>query len=216
MKLSFKLNNVTTETLGFHLNPNFSIQAPQPKIYTVEIPFSSHVIDLTESFGEVAYQQRQVNFTLEKLRPKDTWYQDYSNFVNQYNGRLVQLVAPYDDSYYFKGRVSVAPMRRGDHLSFDVSVLCEPYRYKQYETVVNLTVTTGGTLSTVLINSRKRVIPTITVSASTQVVFGSTSTAISAGTYTLTNIVLVEGDNPITFNAANGTTITITYQEGAL
>lgn len=216
MKLSFKLNNVTTETLGFHLNPNFSIQAPQPKIYTVEIPFSSNVIDLTESFGEVAYQQRQVNFTLEKLRPKETWYQDYSNFVNQYNGRLVQLVAPYDDGYYFKGRVSVAPMRRGDHLSFDVSVLCEPYRYKQYETVVNLTVTTGGTLTTTLVNSRKKVIPTITVSASTQVVFGSTSTAISAGTYTLTNIVLVDGDNNITFNAANGTTITITYQEGEL
>lgn len=216
MKLSFKLNNVTTETLGFHLNPNFSIQAPQPKIYTVEIPFSSNVIDLTESFGEVAYQQRQVNFTLEKLRPKDTWYQDYSNFVNQYNGKVVQLVAPYDTTHYFLGRVSVAPMRRGDHLSFDVSVLCEPYRYKNDPTVVNLTIDATGTLTTTLVNSRKKVIPTITVSASTQVVFGSISKTISAGTHTLTDIVLVEGNNSITFNAAEGTTITVTYQEGAL
>lgn len=216
MKLSFKLNNVTTETLGFHLNPNFSIQAPQPKIYTVEIPFSSNVIDLTESFGEVAYQQRQVNFTLEKLRPKETWYQDYSNFVNQYNGRLVHLVAPYDDGYYFKGRVSVAPMRRGDYLSFDVSVLCEPYRYKEYETVVNFTIGATGTLTTTLVNSRKRVIPTIIVSASTQVAFGSISKSISTGTHILTDIVLVEGDNEITFNADNGTTITVIYQEGEL
>lgn len=206
-----KLNNIDVKSMGFHLNPLYSISAPEPKIYTVEIPFSDKVIDLTESFGKVTYQQRVIQFTLEKLRPKDAWLDGYNSFVQAYHGKSVQLVVPYDDTHYFIGRVVVSPMVRGDFMSFTVTVTCEPYRYKNAITTVNVSV--DGTQEVILTNEQKPVVPTIITDASIQVVHGANTYSINAGTHKLP-IVLEQGNTSIQFiGTAN---VSITYQEGAL
>ena len=206
-----KLNNTDVKDLGFHLNPLYSIGSPEPKIYTVEIPFSDQIIDLTESFGKVTYYPRSIDFTLEKLRPKDTWLSSYNSFIQAFHGKKVKLQVPYDNTHYFIGRLSVSPLSRGDYMSFGVNVVCEPYRYKNAVTVVSRVVTT--TKSTILTNEQKPVVPVIVTDASVQIVHGTNSYSINAGTHTLP-IVLVQGDNAITINGT--ATVTFTYQEGVL
>ena len=61
----------------------YSISAPEPKknLHWLRFPFfSDKVIDLTESFGKVTYYPREIQFTLEKLRPKDAWLDAYNSF----------------------------------------------------------------------------------------------------------------------------------------
>lgn len=206
-----KLNNINVKDMGFHLNPLYSISAPEPKIYIVEIPFSDKVIDLTESFGKVTYYPREIQFTLEKLRPKDAWLDAYNSFVQSYHGKSVRLVVPYDDTHYFNGRLVASSMVRGDFMSFSVTVTCDPYRYKNEITEVNVSV--AGTQEVILTNEQKPVVPTIITDASVQVIHGANSYSINAGTHRLP-IVLEQGDTSVQFiGTAN---VSITYQEGAL
>lgn len=63
---------------------------------------------------------------------------------------------------------------------------------------------------------RMRVIPTITTDGAVNIVYGSTSVDVDAGTYRFTNIIFAEGDNILTITGPEGTTVSATYQEGAI
>lgn len=197
-----------------------SIEIGEPSVKTnyVDIPFGDGSIDLSEAItGDVSYGDRVITARFTTITPRSQWLTLFDTIKAYCHGRKRVIKVSDDLNHYYLGRMSVLPLiRGGSSAEFTLDITCEPYKYKNDETVVNLSVVTGGTLTTTLVNSRKRVIPTITVSASTQVVFNGVSTTINAGTHTLTNVLLVEGNNSITFNAVNGTTITVRYQEGVL
>jgi hypothetical protein len=197
---------------------SFEIGSPQPKTIYIDIPSGDGSIDLTESLtGEVHYGNREITAKFTTKAPRSQWRSLFDTIKAYCHGRKYPIVIPFDNDHYYIGRVNVGPLiHRTSRAEFDVSITCDPYKYKNNLTSLTFTIGASGTLTTTLINSRKRVIPTITVSASTQVIFDDTSTTISAGTHKITNVVLIEGNNSITFNAAQGTTITVTYQEGAL
>ena len=158
----------------------------QKDLHWLRFPFfSDKVIDLTESFGKVTYYPREIQFTLEKLRPKDAWLDAYNSFVQSYHGKSVRLVVPYDDTHYFNGRLVASSMVRGDFMSFSVTVTCDPYRYKNEITEVNVSV--AGTQEVILTNEQKPVVPTIITDASVQVIHGANSYSINAGTHRLAN-----------------------------
>lgn len=206
----------TSDDWGLLLS-SFEIGEASVKTNYINLPGGDGSIDLTEALtGDVSYGDREIKAKFIIIDARSTW-QATMDQVRACHGRKFAIVAPNDPDHYFIGRVSIGPLiKENSSASFDMTIVCEPWRYKNDVTVYDFTMGVTGTLTTSLVNGRKRVLPTVTVSHTTQVIFGLTSASLGAGTHVLTSVVLVEGNNSITFNAAQGATINVQYQEGVL
>lgn len=197
---------------------SFEIGEAQPKTNYIDLPGSDGSIDLTEALtGEIAYQDRIIKATFTIKPPRSNWRSLMDTIRAYCHGRKLTIIAPDDADHTYIGRVNVGSLQiDGELATFDMTITCDPYKYKADLTEYDFTIGATGTLTTTLVNARRRVIPLIEVSASTQVVFGTVSVSLNAGVHVVTSIVLVEGNNSITLTAAVGTTIHIEYREGAL
>ena len=194
------------------------MSSPAPKTKYIDLPIGNGSIDMTEAiYGDVSYSDRESTFVLGlKVSLEDRAFtQDI--ITNALHGKRLKIVLPDDPYHYYMGRLSVGPLRlNGTVAQMEITAICDPFKYKMYPTVVSGAVPAGGTVTMSCLNSRMRVIPEITVSAAATIGFGGSNYAIGAGTWKLTNVVFVEGVNPITITAAEGTTYSITYQEGLI
>ena len=89
---------------------------------------------------------------------------------------------------------------------------CDPYRYKNNLTYVNVSSTT--TEKTIILNNEQ--MPTtvkVATTAQVNIKYGTTSISLSAGTHTLP-FALVEGANELKVQGA--AELIFEYQEGAL
>ena len=199
--------------MGFHLNPFYVIESPEPKTFYVDIPYGDGSIDLSEAVtGRVSYRDRRVLFNLERLRPKSSWQSYYNDFVKTYHGRSVELVMPDMEGYHFKGRLKVGEFTKGDFLSISCEVTCKPYKYKNEITSNTFTSTTTEQLI-ILENEMMETVPTFTTTGEVTVKHEANSYSINAGTHKLP-IVLKQGSNQLYLKGA--ATVTIEYQEGVL
>lgn len=216
--LQFKIGDkFTADDWGLLLS-SFEISEPPIKTNYVELPVGDGSIDLTESLrGEVSYGNRQIKATFTTIGARSTWSTLIDQVKAYCHGRKLNIIAPEDDEYYYIGRVSVGPLIKGAaSAEFTITITADPYKYKNNETVLNYTVGATGTLAVTLVNARRRVVPTMTTNNTTQVVITGVSASFSPGTHKLVNFILNEGNNAFTFNAVNGTAITIRYQEATL
>ncbi len=197
---------------------SFEIGEAQPKTNYIDLPGNDGSIDLTEALtGEIAYRDRTIEATFTFKPPRSGWRAMIDTIRAYCHGRKLHIVVPDDADHYYIGRVNVGALQiDGQIAAFDMTIVCDPFKYKNDVTEYDFTIGAIGTLTTALVNTRKRAIPTITVSALTQVTFGAVSVSLSAGPHVVTSIVLVEGNNTLTLTAAEGTTVHIEYQEGAL
>lgn len=189
------------------------LEAPKPKLETVDVPGADSFLDLTEAFGEVKYNNRKLTFGFSTIVPQSEFMDLFSRIQNVIHGQKKNIILDDDPDFYYVGRISVDKWKADKNIGkITVECECEPYKYKVQKTVIVNSVTTAQTF--IFKNLRKRVIPTITVTDSVQITFGGTTYALSAGTYTSSDIIFVEGDNTLTVTGS--TTITVEYQEGGL
>lgn len=91
--LNVKFDNVRSwEDLGFSLD-SYSIGEAQPKLILINVPYSSVVLDLTESLGAVGYGERECEFSftiLDNGSASNT--QRYNDFVNSFHGKRVEVI----------------------------------------------------------------------------------------------------------------------------
>ena len=212
-----EFGNIKTNTdLGLRIS-KLKISNPDPKTMFIDIPFSDGALDLTESLtGEVEYKNR--SFEAEFRMYMDEDYQSkLSDINNLLHGQRIEIRTPERVGHYLKGRCFVDHVL-ANHYWIDLVVVaeCEPYYYKDDLTIHTVSINSTGTANVNLTNSRKRVIPTIINSAEVTINFNGKTTVVSAGSHQFTNIILTEGDNPITISGAQGTTVRFEYQEGAL
>ena len=207
------INDISSKSMGFHLNPLYVIESPIPKTYYVDVPFADGSLDLTEAVtGKVQYQDRLVSLIFERLRPKDSWQTYYNNLVKSYHGKTVRLVMPDMEGYHFIGRMTVGQFTKGDYLSIPCEVNCKPYKFK--DTVTSDTFTSTTTESVVILqNEMMETVPTFTTNAEVTVKHGANSYVIGAGTHKLA-IVLKQGANSLSL--IGNASVTISYQEGVL
>lgn len=166
--------------------------------------------------GEPVYTTRQLVITLEtsegtRLERK----QRIREIVNLLDGRELDILLPDEDRYYLRGRVKVALLYNDPaHASVQVTATCAPWLYAIEDTVVTLTATAEAQTATLMNDGRRPVLPTVAVTGSVNLTFGSSSWVLSEGSHLLPDLYLPFGAHEITYSGDG--TLTISYREGVL
>ena len=207
----------TFDTWGLILL-DFSMSNPAPKRKYIDLPIGDGSIDLTEAiYGDISYSDRIAAFSFGTKCPEVDRSNLQSMISATLHGKKCKIMLPDDPYHYYIGRLTVSPIQRYGTIGLlQMEAICEPYKYKQNLTKVAGTIPAGGSVNLDVKNARMRVIPKITVSAAATISHAGNNYSVQAGTWRLTNIVLTEGSNILTITAAQGTTYTIEYQEGAI
>ena len=187
--------------------------APEVKVNKIDIPGADSALDLTDFFGEPKYDDVKHKFTFSSIEPQETFLTQFSEIKNAIHGKKVRIILDDDPSFFYLGRCFVSSFTNDKGIgSVSVECECEPYKYKLAKTTVSKAV--NGTEIITLTNGRKRVEPTITTSAAMTIAFSGGSWTTSAGTFTIPELELAEGNNDVTVTGVGN--ITFTWQEGDL
>lgn len=201
---------------GIYLS-SLDISDAEPKENYVDIPLGDGSLDLTEALtGEVSYGNRSFEAIFTIKSPRNEWPEILRGIRNYLNGKKRIIKATEEAGYYLIGRCKTSFKKDGVLGMLTVSANCEPWKYKENKTYYNFTIGATGTVNVNCINSRKRVIPKVTVSDSVNISFKETSISVSPGTHRFTNLIFSEGDNQMTITGPQGATIKFEYQEGSL
>ena len=190
------------------------IEPPKPKTKTVDVEGADGVLDYTEAFGDVKYQNRQLSFKFYKASiVPDGFLALFSVVQNALHGKKLQVILDDDPAHYYLGRVTINEWKSNKRLGeITIEVDADPYKYKVIETVVARAVT--GSADIILTSSRKPVVPTITTNAAMTIAFGGYTAAVQAGTFRLPELQLQAGQNTVKVTGTGN--ITFSYREGSL
>lgn len=197
-----------------------AVEIPPAKAKTtyLDIPGADGSVDLTEALGEVKYSDREgVKFTFTMNPAGDlsesAWEAKKKEISNLLNGKRFNVRLDKDPEYYWRGRCSV-----DDYLSdkrirqFVVGARFAPYKLKS--AVTRVVCPAGQNVPVMLRNGRMRAIPAITATAQATVIFNGNTFTFNAGTHKNLNIILYEGEYPVTVTST--APVEFSYQEGDL
>jgi len=190
------------------------IGTPSPKTETIDIPGSDGVLDLTEFFGDVKYNNRPLTFEFSTIVPQSEFMEQFTKVQNALHGQKMQIVLDDDAEWFYTGRITVSEWKADKNVGkLTIDCDCEPYKTRLGDTVIFQMV--EGTETTVILpNSRKPVVPIIDITGDVNLTFGTNFWSLTEGRYELPAVRLVNGDNVILLNGT-GTT-TFTYRERGL
>jgi len=189
------------------------IGSPAIKVSKIDIPGADGSLDVTDYFGGAKFENVKHKFEFTTIAPRTEYYSLFSTIKNAIHGKKERIVIDGDPSFYYVGRCSVSAFTNDKGAGFvTVECDCEPYKYKQNKTTVTKDI--SGTQVITLTNGRKRAVPEITTTAAMTIAFGDGLWTTSAGTYTIPELELVEGDNTVEVTGTGS--ITFTWQEGDL
>ena len=115
----------------------YTLEPPEPKTYTVDIPGGNGVIDLTEALtGDVAYKNRKQEFTFAVIDVKnfEKVKTEVSNFLH---GRAFDYTMTMDPGYTYHGRFYVDSYSHEAYANgllgqFKITVDANPYKLKEH------------------------------------------------------------------------------------
>ena len=115
---------------GLILSEN-DIKAPKPKTIEFEIEGGDGVLDYTEFFGDVRFENRQLSFRFSKGNLSSTAFiHMYEEIHNAIHGRKL-VVKLDDDSGYYRGRITVSEWKMNKNIGeLVIDVDAEPWKYK--------------------------------------------------------------------------------------
>ena len=190
-----------------------TIGTPSPKTETIDIPGGDGVLDLTDFFGEVKYNNRQLSFEFSTIVPKEEFMELFSRVQNAIHGQKMQIVLDDDSEWFYIGRITVSEWKADKNIGkFTIDCDCEPYKSKLSNTVVAVEV--NGATSVILTNSKKIVVPTITITGEVELTFGTNFYTLGPGLYDLPAVQLVNGENTILLDGTG--TASFSYLERGL
>lgn len=209
--------------LGFHsyddlhlLLTGKEIGSPEVKRRSIDIEGADGELDFTDFFGEPKYANVQHQFTFESIRPRNEQLSQYSDIKNKLHGKKGRIILDDAPSFFYVGRCSVSKYTNEKCIGkVSISCDCEPYKYKLDETVVTQAV--DGVVEVSLTNARKRAVPLLTIETDSglNIVFNTYNVwDLAAGTYTLPELELAEGENIVTVTGSGS--ITFSWREAML
>ena len=189
------------------------IGSPEIKRQTIDIAGADGELDFTDFFGEPKYANVQHQFTFESIRNRNEQLSQFTDIKNKIHGKKGRIILDDDPSFFYVGRCSVSKYTNEKNIGkITITCDCEPYKYKMTKTVVTRAI--DGTETVSLTNGRKRAVPTITTTTDMTLSFGGGVWTNRAGTYTIPELELVEGDNLVAVTGKG--TISFAWQEGDL
>ena len=190
------------------------IGSPKAKVSKVSVPGSDLTLDFTEAFGGVHYENRTITLTFLSLEPWDDSVANDQRLKNAIHGQKLHIVFDDDPDYYWIGRINVGDWTYYKGASkVQVTIDCEPYKYKARETTKSVTTSSSGSVT--LKNGRMPVVPTVSTNAEVTLAWTGYSVTISAGNnQVIPQLVLEEGSTTITITGS--ATVSFKYREGSL
>ncbi len=207
------------------------IGIPKVKTETIEdVKGINGIIDLTESLGEINYENRLLKFTFVVIG-RNNFYSTLTNISNYLHGQNMQVIIDYDRSYYYTGRCSVNEMESEQKTAtividanvfpykFDINFESDNWLWNPFSfvdgVIRNHSYEVNGSLNLELTGLKMITSPTFTTENSGMaVVFDGKTYSIPVGTTKMYSIRLQEGINYLTLTG-NGT-VKIIYQGGVL
>lgn len=191
-----------------------TIGTPSPKTETIDIPGGDGVLDLTEFFGEVKYENRELSFEFSTIVPQDEFMDLFARVQNALHGQKMQIVLDDDAEWAYMGRISVSEWKAEKSIGkLTIDCDCEPYKARLGDTVVYQLVS-GTEESVNLPNGRKSVVPVIDITGNVNLTFGESFWALTEGRYELPALKLTNGNNTVVVGGTG--TATFTYRERGL
>lgn len=189
-----------------------NIPPATPKTTYIDIPGGDGSVDLTESLGEVRYKDRDCSMTFTVF-PYDDFEEKKREINSLLHGKRCVIRLDKDPDYYWVGRCSVNSYASNKNLhQIVLKASVAPYKLKTTETVV--TIPAGTSVVKTLQNGRKTVIPTITTTVNTTIIFNGGTYTLNPGTHKVLGIELKSGANKISVTST--APVTFKYQEGEL
>ena len=189
------------------------IGSPSPKTETIDIPGGDGVLDLTEFFGEVRYNNRPLEFVFSTKVPQSEFLALFSRVQNALHGQKMRIVLDDEPEWFYVGRITVSEWKSDKAIGkLTIDCDCEPYKTKINETVIFAEVTEETTV--ILPNSKKRVVPTIDITGTVNLTYGVNFYALSEGRYDLPAVILENGNNSILLSGTG--TAMFSYTERGL
>lgn len=198
---------------------SFELSAPKPRLSYVDVPYRNGKLDLTDFFGDVRYESRELNFDFIIPWESNEQLSTYSNVLNKLNGRRMKIVISADEDWYYEGRVSVGDAKIEDGMwQFQASAEVDPYKYKDISLTAN--IANNGSHTFECNNDVMKAVPSIFTTRAITLSYNSTQINITDldVPVKLLSITLEEGQNNIVVTNSSGSsaTVIITYREGRL
>ena len=191
-----------------------TIGTPSPKTETIDIPGGDGVLDLTDFFGEVKYNNRQLSFEFSTIVPKEEFMELFSKVQNALHGQKMQIVLDDDSEWFYFGRITVSEWKADKNIGkFTIDCDCEPYKTRLGDTEI-FQMVEGTETKVILPNGRKTVVPFIEITGNVSLTYGENFWTLSAGIYELPALILQNGNNEILVGGTG--TATFTYRERGL
>lgn len=191
------------------------IGSPAVKTKKIDVEGADGELDLTEFFGEPKYENVRHKFEFSTIIPQAMFITHFSTIKNALHGKKLKIILDDEPGAYYVGRLFVSSFTDEKGIGkVTIEADCEPWKYKAAPTVISQTVTEAATIT--LANARKRAVPEVRIETADKLrlAFGFNVWDLGAGSYTLPELELVEGENVVKVTGTG--TITFTYQEGDL
>lgn len=190
-----------------------TIRTPEPKTEEVDIPGGDGVLDLTEFFGAVKYHNRLLSFEFSTMVPQSQFMSLFSEVQNALHGKKMRIILDDDPEWFYMGRITVSEWKADKNIGkLTIDCDCEPYKQSIYTTTVTQAVASSANI--VLANDKMPAVPTITTTKEFLISFGGYNDIYPAGTFTIPELELWEGNNQVYVEGSG--TITFTYRKGRL
>lgn len=198
------------------LQPGKEIGSPEVKKKLLDVEGADGTLDYTDFFGEPKYTDVKHKFPFATIVPMKEFLSHYSVVKSALHGKKMPIILDDEPGFYYVGRIYVQPFTNEKNIGhITIEAECEPYKYKLAKTTVSRAI--DGTEIITLTNARKRAVPEVSIETETSlhiVYRESFIWDLGSGSFTLPELELTEGDNPVTVTGTG--TISFTWQEGVL
>ena len=188
-----------TERYGLILVDGYTLEPPEPKTYTVDIPGGNGVIDLTNALsGDTVYKNRSQEFDLYAIAV-DNFEKLKSNVSNLLHGKSFDYKITMDPDYTYHGLFTVSSYVHSTYSNGKVGVIkikidADPYKYKSQRVIRADAV--GGIIANCE-SGRMRVRPSIETGGFLRVIFDGKKYELPQGTWSVNDILFTYGNNEV-------------------
>lgn len=206
----------TANDWGLILNEK-TVTPPEPKYVKVSIDGRDGDLNLSRALtGDLHYNNRSLSFLFLLVDGSQTEREEkLSEIVNLIHGTEQTIILPDDITYYFVGECKISEVRNDKaYGSFRMDVDAEPYKYSINE--IKRVIELSSTSKEVVLRNvgRKTLVPTIEVTGSVTIEYGSSKTTLGAGTFKLIDLQLPTGNTIVTVSGSGS--VTFSYREAVL